>query len=59
VRPRLFWPVTLAAAALVGLLAYGVFSKGADRTLDDALACRLQGQGGRLERLGLVVRPVP
>jgi cytochrome c biogenesis protein CcmG/thiol:disulfide interchange protein DsbE len=35
---RLFWPVTLAAAALVGLLAYGVFSKGDDRTLDDALA---------------------
>jgi cytochrome c biogenesis protein CcmG/thiol:disulfide interchange protein DsbE len=38
VRLRLFWPVTLAAAALVGLLAYGVFSKGDDRTLDDALA---------------------
>jgi cytochrome c biogenesis protein CcmG/thiol:disulfide interchange protein DsbE len=38
VRPRLFWPVTVAAAALVGLLAYGVFSKGADHTLDDALA---------------------
>ena len=37
-RSRLFWPVTLAAAALVGLLAYGVFSKGDDRTLDDALA---------------------
>lgn len=35
---RLFWPVTLAAAALVGLLAYGVFSKGASTTLDDALA---------------------
>ena len=37
-RPRLFWPITLAAAALIGLLAYGVFSKGDDRTLDDALA---------------------
>jgi cytochrome c biogenesis protein CcmG, thiol:disulfide interchange protein DsbE len=35
---QLFWPVTLAAAALVGLLAYGVFSKGASTTLDDALA---------------------
>jgi cytochrome c biogenesis protein CcmG/thiol:disulfide interchange protein DsbE len=35
---RLFWPVTLAAAALVGLLAYGVVSKGADTTLDDAVA---------------------
>jgi cytochrome c biogenesis protein CcmG/thiol:disulfide interchange protein DsbE len=39
---RLFWPVTLAAAALVWLLAYGVFSKGASTTLDDALA-----KGGR------------
>jgi len=35
---RLFWPVTVAAALLVGLLAYGVFSKGASTTLDDALA---------------------
>jgi cytochrome c biogenesis protein CcmG/thiol:disulfide interchange protein DsbE len=35
---RLFWPITLAAAALVGLLAYGVFSKGTSHTLDDALA---------------------
>jgi cytochrome c biogenesis protein CcmG/thiol:disulfide interchange protein DsbE len=35
---RLFWPVTLAAAALVGLLAYGVLAKGASTTLDDALA---------------------
>ena len=35
---RIFWPVTLAAAALVGLLAYGVVSKGTDTTLDDAVA---------------------
>jgi cytochrome c biogenesis protein CcmG/thiol:disulfide interchange protein DsbE len=42
VRMRLFWPVTLAAAALVGLLAYGVVAKGADTTLDDAIA-----KGGR------------
>ena len=35
---RVFWPVTLAAAALVGLLAYGVVSKGADTTLDEAVA---------------------
>jgi cytochrome c biogenesis protein CcmG/thiol:disulfide interchange protein DsbE len=35
---RVFWPVTLAAAALVGLLAYGVASKGANTTLDDAVA---------------------
>ncbi|HWK29638.1 MAG TPA: TlpA disulfide reductase family protein [Solirubrobacter sp.] len=35
---RVFWPVTLAAAALVGLLAYGVVSKGTDTTLDQAVA---------------------
>jgi cytochrome c biogenesis protein CcmG/thiol:disulfide interchange protein DsbE len=35
---RVFWPVTVAAAALVGLLAYGVAAKRTDTTLDDALA---------------------
>ncbi len=35
---RVFWPVTFAAALLVGLLAYGVVSKRADTTLDDAVA---------------------
>jgi len=34
---RVFWPVTLAAAALVGLLAYGLASKGTDTTLDQAV----------------------
>src|SRR3954454_14772889 len=38
VRMRVFWPVTLAAAALVGLLAYGVAAKHTSTTLDDALA---------------------
>jgi cytochrome c biogenesis protein CcmG/thiol:disulfide interchange protein DsbE len=33
-----FWPVTVAAAALVGLLAYGLVAKGTDTTLDDAVA---------------------
>ncbi len=37
-RLSLFWPVTLAAAALVGLLAYGVVSKTADTTIDEAVA---------------------
>ena len=37
-RLRVFWPVTFAAAALVGLLAYGVVSKRADTTLDEAVA---------------------
>jgi cytochrome c biogenesis protein CcmG/thiol:disulfide interchange protein DsbE len=51
---RLFWPVTLVAAALVGLLAYGVFSKGASTTLDDALAkgTRPQAPAMALPRLG-------
>jgi cytochrome c biogenesis protein CcmG/thiol:disulfide interchange protein DsbE len=35
---RVFWPVTLVAAALVGLLAYGLVSKGGDTTLDEAVA---------------------
>ena len=35
---RIFWPVTLAAAALVGLLAYGLVAKHSDKTLDDAVA---------------------
>jgi cytochrome c biogenesis protein CcmG, thiol:disulfide interchange protein DsbE len=36
-RPRMYWPVTVAAAALIGLLAYGVAGTGADTTLDDAV----------------------
>jgi cytochrome c biogenesis protein CcmG/thiol:disulfide interchange protein DsbE len=35
---RVFWPVAIAAAALVGLLAYGLAAKGTDTTLDAALA---------------------
>ena len=35
---RVFWPVTVAAAMLIGLLAYGVVSKGTDTSLDDAVA---------------------
>jgi cytochrome c biogenesis protein CcmG, thiol:disulfide interchange protein DsbE len=35
---RVFWPVTLAAAALVGLLAYGIAARHTSTTLDDALA---------------------
>lgn len=35
---RVFWPVTLAAAALVGLLAYGIVARHTSTTLDDALA---------------------
>jgi cytochrome c biogenesis protein CcmG, thiol:disulfide interchange protein DsbE len=44
VRPRLYWPITLAAAALVGLLAYGVTAVGPDTSLDHSLS-----QGKRVE----------
>ena len=37
-RPRFFWPVTIAAAALVGLLAYGLAAKGSDTSIDQAVA---------------------
>jgi cytochrome c biogenesis protein CcmG, thiol:disulfide interchange protein DsbE len=54
-RPRVYWPVTIAAALLVGLLAYGLTTTGTDTTLDSAMA---RGQrvdppaGGSLPRLG-------
>ncbi|HKH16800.1 MAG TPA: TlpA disulfide reductase family protein [Solirubrobacteraceae bacterium] len=37
-RARAYWPVTVAAALLVGLLAYGLTTTGADTTLDSATA---------------------
>ena|SRR5918995_6626919 len=37
-RARVYWPVTIAAALLVGLLAYGLTTSGTDTTLDDAVA---------------------
>ena len=64
-RPRVYhrwrnasarvWPVTLAAALLVGLLAYGLTTTGTDTTLDAAVA---KGErpsppaGSALPRLG-------
>ena len=36
-RARVYWPVTVAAALLVGLLAYGLTTTGTDTTLDDAM----------------------
>jgi cytochrome c biogenesis protein CcmG/thiol:disulfide interchange protein DsbE len=38
VRPRVYWPVSLAAAALVALLTYGVASTGPDTSIDERLA---------------------
>jgi cytochrome c biogenesis protein CcmG, thiol:disulfide interchange protein DsbE len=37
VRPRVYWPVTFAAAALVALLTYGVAANGPDTSIDSAL----------------------
>jgi cytochrome c biogenesis protein CcmG/thiol:disulfide interchange protein DsbE len=37
-RARVYWPITIAAALLVGLLAYGLTTTGTDTTLDDAMA---------------------
>jgi cytochrome c biogenesis protein CcmG/thiol:disulfide interchange protein DsbE len=53
-RPRLYWPVTLAAAALVGLLAYGVAGTGTDTTLDDAMrdGKRVEPPAAHLQVLG-------
>jgi cytochrome c biogenesis protein CcmG/thiol:disulfide interchange protein DsbE len=51
---RVFWPVTIVAAALVGLLAYGIAAKGTDTTLDSALAKGQRPQAPTMElpRLG-------
>ena len=53
-RPRLYWPITLAAAALVALLTYGVASVGPDTSLDQALqdGKRVDAPIADLPRLG-------
>jgi cytochrome c biogenesis protein CcmG, thiol:disulfide interchange protein DsbE len=51
VRARIYWPVSLAAAALVALLTYGVASVGPDTSLEEAL------QDG--ERVEAPVRDLP
>ena len=55
VRPRLYWPITLAAAALIALLAYGITATGSDTTLDEALAKgkRVTAPVAELPRLGV------
>jgi cytochrome c biogenesis protein CcmG/thiol:disulfide interchange protein DsbE len=54
VRPRLYWPITLAAAALIGLLAYGVAGTGPDNSLDEAMQAgkRVQAPVADLPNLG-------
>jgi cytochrome c biogenesis protein CcmG, thiol:disulfide interchange protein DsbE len=54
VRPRLYWPITIAAAALIALLTYGVASNGTDTSIDQALADgkRVEAPVAELPRLG-------
>jgi len=54
VRARIYWPVTIAAAALVGLLAYGLASRGTDTSIDAALQAgeRPEAPVTQLPRLG-------
>jgi cytochrome c biogenesis protein CcmG/thiol:disulfide interchange protein DsbE len=54
VRPRVYWPITLAAAALVALLTYGVASTGPDTSIDERLAAgeRVEAPVKDLPRLG-------
>jgi cytochrome c biogenesis protein CcmG, thiol:disulfide interchange protein DsbE len=54
VRPRVYWPVTLAAAALVALLTYGVASNGPDTSIDERLAAgkRVEAPVRDLPKLG-------
>jgi cytochrome c biogenesis protein CcmG/thiol:disulfide interchange protein DsbE len=54
VRPRLYWPISLAAAALVALLTYGVVAQGPDTSLDQALqeGKRVEAPVKELPKLG-------
>jgi cytochrome c biogenesis protein CcmG, thiol:disulfide interchange protein DsbE len=54
VRSRVYWPVSLAAAALIALLTYGVASNGTDTTIDQAIADgkRVEAPVRDLPRLG-------
>ena len=53
-RFRASWAVILASALLVGLLAYGVASRGQDTSIDDAIAegKRIEAPTARLPVLG-------
>ena len=56
VRMRVFWPVTVAAAMLIGLLAYGVVSKGTDTSLDDAMTLQQPVTGIGVNTLATMLR---
>jgi cytochrome c biogenesis protein CcmG, thiol:disulfide interchange protein DsbE len=54
VRPRVYWPVSFAATALVALLSYGVVSTGPDTSIDQSIADgeRVEAPTNDLRELG-------
>jgi cytochrome c biogenesis protein CcmG, thiol:disulfide interchange protein DsbE len=54
VRPSVYWPLSIAATALVALLSYGVVSSGPDTTIDDSIAAgeRIDAPVAELRELG-------
>jgi cytochrome c biogenesis protein CcmG, thiol:disulfide interchange protein DsbE len=54
VRPRFYWPLSIAATALVALLSYGVVSNGPDTSIDESVAAgkRVEAPVSDLRRLG-------
>ena len=53
-RPRVYWPVTFAATALVALLSYGVVSTGPDTSIDESISDgdRVEAPTSELRELG-------
>jgi len=53
-RPSVYWPLTIAATALVALLSYGVVSAGPSRSIDDRIAAgdRVEAPVAELRELG-------
>ena len=53
-RPRVYWPVTFAATALVALLSYGVVSTGPDTSIDESISDgdRVEAPSSELRELG-------
>jgi cytochrome c biogenesis protein CcmG, thiol:disulfide interchange protein DsbE len=54
VRPSVYWPLSIAATALVALLSYGVVSSGPDTSIDEHVAAgdRVDAPVRDLRRLG-------
>ena len=53
-RPRVYWPVSFAATALIALLSYGVVSTGPDTSIDESIADgdRVEAPARELRALG-------